>query len=76
MKEQQSSAGVKVASDQGFPPGGLVDLARIAYQNTALTVTQVRPKVFAFIGAGGTVTAVGGSQGCAVIDTGYGSACR
>jgi glyoxylase-like metal-dependent hydrolase (beta-lactamase superfamily II) len=72
MKEQQSSAGVKAAPDQSFPPGGLVDLARVAYQNTRLTVTEVRPKIFAFIGAGGTVTAVSGSQGCAVIDTGYG----
>jgi glyoxylase-like metal-dependent hydrolase (beta-lactamase superfamily II) len=35
-------------------------------------VTLIRPKVFAYSGAGGTVTAVGGSRGCAIIDTGFG----
>jgi len=32
-------------------------------------MAEIRPKVFAFVGAGGTVTAVGASQGCAAIDT-------
>jgi glyoxylase-like metal-dependent hydrolase (beta-lactamase superfamily II) len=72
MNEQQSSAGLNATSIQTFPPRGLVDLARDNYQNTSLTVTQIRPNIFAFSGAGGTVTAVSGSQGCAVIDTGYG----
>jgi glyoxylase-like metal-dependent hydrolase (beta-lactamase superfamily II) len=35
-------------------------------------VAEIRQEVFSFMEAGGTVTAVGGSQGCAVIDTGYG----
>jgi len=35
-------------------------------------VSEFRPKVFAFEGAGGTVTVVRGSKGCAVLDTGYG----
>jgi cyclase len=34
--------------------------------------SRFRPTVFSFIGAGGTVTALGGSQERAVIDTGYG----
>jgi len=54
-----------------FPAGGLVDVSRNTYQRTPLAVTEIRPKVFAFVGAGGTVTVVGGSQGCAMIDTGY-----
>jgi glyoxylase-like metal-dependent hydrolase (beta-lactamase superfamily II) len=72
MKEKQSTVDLRAASGQSFPHGGLVDLARDNYQHTSLTVTQVRPNIFAFSGAGGTVTAVSGSQGCAVIDTGYG----
>jgi hypothetical protein len=56
-----------------FPVGGLVELSRATYQSTPLAVVEIRPTVFSFIGAGGTVTAVGGSQECAVIDTGYGS---
>jgi hypothetical protein len=47
MKEKQSNAGLKAASGQSFPPGGPVDLARVAYLNTPLTVTQVRPNIFA-----------------------------
>ena len=52
-----------------FPVGGLVELSQATYQGTPLAVVEIRPKVFSFIGAGGTVTAVGGSQECAVIDT-------
>jgi hypothetical protein len=52
--------------------GGLVELSRATYQSTPLAVVEIRPMVSSFIGAGGTVTAVGGSQECAVIDTGYG----
>jgi len=55
-----------------FPVGGLVELSQATYQGTPLAVVEIRPKVFSFIGAGGTVTAVGGSQECEVIDTGYG----
>jgi glyoxylase-like metal-dependent hydrolase (beta-lactamase superfamily II) len=54
-----------------FPAGGLVYLSRATYQSTPLVVTEIRPKVFSFVGTGGTVTAVGGSQGCAAIDTGF-----
>jgi glyoxylase-like metal-dependent hydrolase (beta-lactamase superfamily II) len=71
MTGQQLSAGVNAAPDQTFPAGGLVDRARAAYQRAPLTVTQIAPGVFAFAGAGGTVTAVAGSRGCAIIDTGY-----
>jgi cyclase len=55
-----------------FPAGGLVELSRATYQNTPLGVVEIRPTIFSFIGAGGTVTAVDGSQECAVVDTGYG----
>jgi glyoxylase-like metal-dependent hydrolase (beta-lactamase superfamily II) len=56
-----------------FPVRGLVELSRATYQCTPLAVVEIRPTVFSFIGAGGTVSAVGGSQECAVIDTGYGA---
>jgi cyclase len=54
-----------------FPAGGLVDVSRATYRDTPLAVTEIRPSIFAFSGAGGTVTAIGSPQGCAVIDTGY-----
>jgi glyoxylase-like metal-dependent hydrolase (beta-lactamase superfamily II) len=57
---------------QSFPPDGLVAMSRIAYQNTPLVMEKLRQGVFVFRGAGGNVTAVAGSAGCAVIDTGYG----
>ena len=63
---------VRINDRHSFPVGGLVELSRATYQSTPLAVVEIRPTVFSFIGAGGTVTAVGGSQECAVIDTGYG----
>jgi glyoxylase-like metal-dependent hydrolase (beta-lactamase superfamily II) len=69
MNGQQSR--VRVNTDQVFPPGGLVDLSRATYQSAPLTVSEIRPGVFVFAGAGGTVTAVAGSQDCAIVDTGY-----
>jgi cyclase len=71
MAEQQT-AGAKTAPEQSFPRGGLVDKGRATYQTTPLSVTQIRPGIFAFAGAGGTVTAIKGLKGCAVVDTGYG----
>jgi cyclase len=47
-------------------------MSRIAYQNTPLTTEKRGQGVFVFRGAGGNVTAIAGSDGCAVIDTGYG----
>ena len=58
---------VRMDAPQSFPAGGLVELSRAAYQNTPLAVVEIHPTVFSFSGAGGTVTAVGGSQECAVI---------
>jgi len=69
MSERQLS--VRATDRHSFPVRGLVDLSRATYQSTPLAVTEIRPQVFSFVGAGGTVTAVGGSLGCAVIDTGY-----
>ena len=63
---------VRMNDRHSFPVGGLVELSRATYQSTPLAVVGIRPTVFSFIGAGGTVTAVGGSEECAVIDTGYG----
>ena len=63
---------VRMNDRHSFPVGGLVELSRATYQSTPLAVVEIRPLVFSFIGAGGTVTAVGGSQEGAVIDTGYG----
>jgi metallo-beta-lactamase superfamily protein len=63
---------VRMNDRHSFPVGGLVELSRATYQSTPLAVVEIRPKVFSFIGAGGTVTAVGGSRECALIDTGYG----
>jgi glyoxylase-like metal-dependent hydrolase (beta-lactamase superfamily II) len=68
---EQSSAGVNAPANQSFPAGGLVDRSRATYGSTPLAVAEIRPKVFVFVGAGGTVTAVGASQG-SIIDTGYG----
>jgi len=70
MGERQSS--LRVNDGHSFPAGGLVDVSRATYQSTPLAVTEIRPQVFSFVGAGATVTAVGGSRGCVIIDTGYG----
>jgi hypothetical protein len=72
MTGGQSAVGMN--DRHSFPVGGLVELSRATYQSTPLAVVEIRPTVFSFIGAGGTVTAAGGSQECAVIDTGYGRA--
>jgi len=45
---------VRINDRHSFPLGGLVELSR-----APLTVVEIRPTVFSFIGAGGTVTAVG-----------------
>jgi hypothetical protein len=63
---------VRMNDRHSFPVDGLVELSRATYHSTPLVVVEIRPTVFSFIGAGGTVTAVGGSQECTVIDTGYG----
>jgi cyclase len=68
----EANSPLRVDGTHSFPPGGLVDLSRATYQKAPLAVAEIRPQVFSFVGAGGTVTAVGGSPGCAVIDTGYG----
>lgn len=60
------------SAEQLFPPGGLVAMSRIAYQNTPLAREKIRQGIFVFRGGGGSVTTVAGSDGCAVIDTGYG----
>jgi len=68
----RGQSAVRMNDRHSFPVGGLVELSRATYQSTPLAVVEIRPLVFSFIGAGGTVTAVGGSQEGAVIDTGYG----
>jgi hypothetical protein len=65
---------VRVNDRHSFPVGGLVELSQATYRSTPLAVVEIFPTVFSFIGAGGTATAVGGSQECALIDTGYGRA--
>jgi glyoxylase-like metal-dependent hydrolase (beta-lactamase superfamily II) len=55
-----------------FPPDGLVAVSRIAYESTPLLTAQIRSGVFVLAGAGGNVTAIAGSQGHAIVDTGYG----
>jgi hypothetical protein len=66
MTREQSA--VRMNDCHTFPVGGLVELSRATYQNTPLAVVEIRPTVFSFIGAGGTVTAVGGSHECAVVE--------
>ena len=61
-----------VFAKQTFPPDGLVAMSHNTYRNSPLITEEVRPGIFAFLGAGGNVTAVTGSERCAVIDTGYG----
>jgi glyoxylase-like metal-dependent hydrolase (beta-lactamase superfamily II) len=55
-----------------FPPDGLVALSRVAYQQTPLSTSEVRRGVFVFTGAGGNITAIEGSLGCTVVDSGFG----
>jgi cyclase len=55
-----------------FPPDGLVALSRLAYESTPLVTAQIRSGIFVFTSAGGNVTAIAGSKGCTVVDTGYG----
>jgi cyclase len=55
-----------------FPPGGLVDMSRVAYQRTPLATQEIWAGILVLRGAGGNVTAISGSRGCAVVDTGYG----
>jgi cyclase len=55
-----------------FPADGLVAMSRIAYETTPLLTAQIRSGVFVLAGAGGNVTAISGSRGPAIIDTGYG----
>jgi cyclase len=55
-----------------FPPGGLVALSRVAYQQTPLSTSEVRRGVFVLAGAGGNITAIEGSLGCTVVDGGFG----
>jgi hypothetical protein len=57
---------VRRNNGHSFPVGGLVELSRVTYQSTPLVVVRIRPTVFSFIGAGGTVTEVEGSQEYAV----------
>jgi cyclase len=55
-----------------FPPDGLVAQSRIAYESTPLLTAQIRSGVFVIAGAGGNLTAIAGSQGGTMVDTGYG----
>jgi cyclase len=57
---------------QSFPPDGLVAQSRVAYASTPLLTAQIRPGVFVFAGAGGNLTAIAGSPGATIVDTGYG----
>ena len=49
---------VRTIDGHGSPARGLVDLSPATYQGTSLVVTEIHPKTFALVGAGGTVTAI------------------
>jgi cyclase len=55
-----------------FPPDGMVAQARTAYESTPLLTAQIRSGVFVLAGAGANLTAIAGSPGATIIDTGYG----
>src|SRR5258707_7998476 len=55
-----------------FLPGGLVAQPRTAYESTPLLTAQIHFGVFVFAGAGGNLTAIAGSPGATIVDTGYG----
>ena len=55
-----------------FPLDGLVAQSRAAYESTPLLTAQIRPGVFVLAGAGGNLTAIAGSPGATIVDTGYG----
>jgi glyoxylase-like metal-dependent hydrolase (beta-lactamase superfamily II) len=59
-------------AEESFPPDGLVAAAREVYRHAPLAGVEIRPGVFTFSGAGGTVTALAALDGTVVIDTGYG----
>src|ERR1700739_5018280 len=70
-RRHPDTANSDIFAEHSFPARGLVALSRIAYQRAPLAVLEIRPGVFVFSGAGGNVTALSASEGCAVIDTGY-----
>jgi cyclase len=55
-----------------FPLDGLVAQSRMAYESTPLLTAEIRSDVFVFAGAGGNLTAIAGSPGGTIVDTGYG----
>jgi cyclase len=70
--ERNDAAGGDAFAKHSFPADGLVAQARTAYESTPLLTAQIRSGVFVFAGAGGNLTAIAGSPGGTIVDTGYG----
>jgi cyclase len=69
---RNDAASSNAFAKHSFPPDGLVAQSRIAYESTPLLTAQIRSGVFVFAGAGGNLTAIAGSPGGTIVDTGYG----
>ena len=54
MNMNQTQSLIRTDGLHSFPAGGLVDVSRSTYQSTPLAVAEIRPKIFSFLGAGGT----------------------
>ena len=69
---RNDAAGSDGFARHSFPPDGLVAQSRVAYESTPLLTAQIRLGVFIIAGAGGNLTAIAGSPGATIVDTGYG----
>ena len=70
--KMNNATGSDALANHSFPPDGLVAQSRTAYESTPLLTAQIRSGVFVIAGAGGNLTAIAGSPGGAIVDTGYG----
>jgi len=68
---RNDTTGSDAFAKHSFPPDGLVAQSRIAYESTPLLTAQIRSGVFVFAGAGANLTAIAGSPGGTIVDTGY-----
>jgi cyclase len=69
---RNEAAGSDGFARHSFAADGLIAQARTAYESTPLLKAQIRSGIFVFAGAGGNLTAIAGSPGGTIVDTGYG----
>jgi len=69
---RNDATGGDAFAKHSFPPDGMVAQSRIDHESTPLLTAEIRSGVFVFAGAGGNLTAIAGSPGGTIVDTGYG----